>query len=283
MNVKIVTDSIADLPEAIVKELDIAVVSMTVKFGEQVYRDGVDMTAEQFYEKLKTSRIFPNTSVPHPVAFAEAYDHLAEEGSEILTISASSDLTAANSIANQAISIMRKKCRVEVIDSRLATMAEGFVVMAAARAAKAGAGFKEVITAAQDTINRVELRATFDTLEYLRRGGRLGRAKAFAGSVLHVNPIVTLKDGVVAPVERVRSRAKAIDHLFEFARSYSKIEEIAVEDTACSAEADALVDRLGALYPREKIYRSKMTPTVGAHTGPGLLLIAIKGDLHSRM
>jgi DegV family protein with EDD domain len=283
MSVKIVTDSIADLPEAIVKELHITVVPMTVKFGEQVYRDGVDMTAEQFYEKLKTSRIFPNTSVPYPSAFTEVYDRLAVDGSDILTIAASSKLTASNSIANQAISLMKNKSRVEVIDSHLATMAEGFIVMAAARIAQAGAAFEEVKKTAYDTINQVELRATFDTLEYLRRGGRLGRAKAIAGSVLRVNPIVTLKDGAVAPVERVRSRAKAIDHLFEFAKSYTKIEEIAVEDTACPDEADALVDRLGALYPKDRIYRSKMTPTVGAHTGPGLLLIAIRGDLHSRV
>jgi fatty acid-binding protein DegV len=100
--------------------------------------------------------------------------------------------------------------------------------------------------------------------------------------MLRINPIITLKDGIVEPVERVRSRAKAIDQLFHFALSYAKIEEVAVEDTASSAEAEALVERLGSLYPKERIYRSRMTPAIGTHTGPGLLLIAVQGESSHR-
>jgi DegV family protein with EDD domain len=283
MPVKIVTDSISDLPEIVNKELDITVVPMTVNFGEEGYRDGIDLTPEQFYEKLKTSKVFPHTSVPSPGVFAETYDRLAQETGEIVVISVSSKLTATYNVAAQGINLMNRKCRVEVIDSQWATMAQGFIVMAAAKAAREGASFNDVKKVVQTTINRVEFHATFDTLEYLSRGGRIGRARAFIGSMLRVNPIITLKDGVVEPVGRARSRAKAIDHLFEFARSCPVIEEMAVEDTVCPDEADMLAERLGSLYPKERIYRSKMTPAVGTHTGPGLLLVAIQGELHKRV
>jgi DegV family protein with EDD domain len=282
MVVKIVTDSISDLPLEVAKELDITVIPVVVNFGEEVYRDGIDLTPEQFYEKLKTARVFPHTSVPPPGGFAEVYDELAQQTDQILVIAVSSRLSGTYQVALQAVRLMKRKCPVEVLDSRWATMAQGFIVMAAAKAARAGASLAEIKEVVQKTIPRVGFHATFDTLEYLRRGGRIGRAQAFLGSMLRINPIITLKDGIVEPVERVRSRAKAIDQLFHFALSYAKIEEVAVEDTASSAEAEALVERLGSLYPKERIYRSRMTPAIGTHTGPGLLLIAVQGESSHR-
>jgi DegV family protein with EDD domain len=251
---------------------------MLVRWGEEIYRDGIDLTAEQFYEKLKCTKIPPVTSVPSPGTFAEVYDKLAEETDEILAIILSSRLSGTYEVALQSIGLMKRKCRVEVIDSRWATMTEGFIVMKAARAAQAGASLDEVMEVARKTIPRVDLLCTFDTLEYLRRGGRIGKAQAFLGSVLRVNPLITLRDGVVEPVGRTRSRAKAIERLYQFALSYSHIEEMAVEDTACPDEAEALVQRLSTRFPKERIYRSKMTPAIGVHTGPGLLLVAILGD-----
>jgi len=278
MTVKIVTDSVADLPSQVAKELGITVIPMLVRWGEEIYRDGIDLTAEQFYEKLKCTKIPPVTSVPSPGTFAEVYDKLAEETDEILAIILSSRLSGTYDVALQSIGLMKRKCRVEVIDSRWATMTEGFIVMKAARAAQAGASLDEVMEVARKTIPRVDLLCTFDTLEYLRRGGRIGKAQAFLGSVLRVNPLITLRDGVVEPVGRTRSRAKAIQRLYEFALSYSHIDEMAVEDTACPDEAEVLVQRLSTRFPKERTYRSKMTPAIGAHTGPGLLLVAILGD-----
>ncbi len=276
--VKIVTDSVADLPPQVVAELGITVVPLNVRFGSEVYRDGIDLTVEEFYEKLKHSEVLPVTSVPSPKTVAEAYDKLAEETQEILAIIISSKLSGTYDVAVQSIGLMNRKCRVEVIDSQWATMAEGFIVMKAAKAAQAGASLDEVMDVARKTIPRVDFRAAFDTLEYLRRGGRIGTAQAFLGSMLKVNPIITLKDGVVEPVSRARSRAKAIEHLYNFAMSYSYIEGIAVEDTATPDEAEMLVEWLSPKVPRERIYRSKMTPVIGTHTGPGLLLVAILGD-----
>ena len=278
MTVKIVTGSVSDLPPEIASELGITVIPLNVRFGEEVYRDGIDLTAEQFYEKLKYSKILPVTSVPSPQSFADAYDKLAEGTDEILAIILSSKLSGTYEVALQSIGLMKKKCRVEVIDSQWAVMAQGFIVIAAARAAQAGASLDKVVDLTKSNIIRVDMRAAFDTLEYLRRGGRIGAAQAFLGSMLKINPIITLRDGMVEPAGRTRSRTKAIDYLYNFAMSYSHIEEMAVEDAACPDEAEMLVERLSSKFPKERIYRSKTTPVIGTHTGPGLLLMAVLGD-----
>jgi len=278
MTVKIVTDSVADLPSQVVSELGITVVPLNVRFGEEVYRDGIDLTAEQFYDRLVHSQTMPVTSVPSPGSFAEVYDKLAEETDEILAIILSSKLSGTYEVALQSIGLMKRKCRVEVVDSQWAVMAQGFIVIAAAKAAQAGASLDEAIDVTQKTIPCVDFLAAFDTLEYLRRGGRIGRAQAFLGSMLNINPIITLKGGVVEPAGRTRSRAKAIERLYNFAMDYSRIEEMAIEDAACPDDAELLVERLSSKFPKERIYRSKMTPVIGTHTGPGLLLVAVLGD-----
>jgi len=278
MAVKIITDSVADLPSKVVEELGITVIPLNVRFGTEVYRDGIDLTAEQFYEKLENNQVLPVTSVPSPGTFAEAYDRLAEETGEILAIMVSSKLTATYEVALQSIGLMKRKCRVEVIDSQWAVMAQGFIVMEAAKKANSGASIEDVMNVTKKNIPRVDFLSTFDTLEYLKRGGRIGKAQAFLGSMLKLNPIITLKDGVVEPAGRTRSRTKAIERLYNFAMSYSHIEGIAVEDAACPDEAEALAKRLSSKFPEDRIYRSKMTPAIGTHTGPRLLLVAVLGD-----
>ena len=277
MAVKIVTDSVSDLPSEVVEELGITVVPLNVRFGDEVYRDGIDLTAEQFYERLIHSQILPVTSVPTPAAFAGAYDKLAEETDAILSIVLSAKLSGTYEVALQSVGLMKRKCRVEVIDSQWAVMAQGFIVIAAAKAAQAGASIEEVIDITHRNMSRVDLLAAFDTLEYLKRGGRIGRAQAFLGSMLRVNPIITMKNGVVYPVARERSRAKALEHLYNFAMSYSNVEGLAIENAACEDDATALITRLGKKIPKELIYQSRTTPVIGTHTGPGLILVAVLG------
>ena len=278
MTVRIVVDSVADLPPQVAQELGITVVPLHVRFGTEVYRDGVDLTADEFFDRLEHSKILPVTSVPSPGDFAETYDKLAEETDEILVITVTSKLSGTHEVALQSIGLMKKKCRVEVIDSQWAVMAEGFIAMAAARAAQSGAGFDEVLDIAHRNISRVNVCIAFDTLEYLQRGGRIGKAQAFLGSVLKINPIIGLKDGEVFPVARERSRAKAIDHLYNFAMSYSHIEEVAIEYATTPDEAEMLAERLDSKFPKERIYRSRASPVIGTHTGPGLLIVSVLGD-----
>ena len=278
MPVKIVTDSVADLPSQVAQELGITVIPLNVRFGEEVYRDGIDLTTDQFYERLAHSKILPVTSVPSPATFAEAYDRLAQETDEILVITLTSKLSGTHEVALQSVDLMKRKCRVEVVDSQWAVMAEGFMVIAAARAAQAGAGLAKLLDLTHRNINRVGMLAAFDTLEYLKRGGRIGKAQALLGSIININPLITLRDGVVEPAGRTRSRAKAIDHLYQFVVNYSHVEEIAVEDAACPDDGDLLVERLSSEFPGKTIYRSRTTPVIGTHTGPGLLLVAVMGD-----
>ena len=278
MKVKIVTDSVSDLPPQVVKELGITVVPLHVRFGTDVYRDGVDLTTDQFFAKLTRSKALPVTSVPSPGDFAEKYDKLAEETDEILVIAVTSKLSGTHEVALQSTGLMKRKCRIEVVDSQSAIMGLGFVVISAARAAQGGAKYDKVLEIVRRNIPRVEFRAAFDTLEYLQRGGRIGKAQALLGSLLKINPIIGLKDGEVIPCGRERSRAKAIDHLYNFAAGYSRIEEMAVEYATAVDEADMLVERLGALFPKERIYRTRTSPVISTHTGPSLLIVTVMGD-----
>ena len=278
MTIKIVTDSVADLPPQVVQELGITVVPLHVRFGTEVYRDGIDLTADEFFDRLMHNKTLPVTSVPSPGDYAETYDRLAEETDEILVITVTSKLSGTHEVALQSVGLMKKNCRVEVIDSQWAVMAEGFIAMAAARAAQSGASFDEVLDIARRSISRVDMRAAFDTLEYLQRGGRIGKAQAFLGSLLKINPIIRLKDGEVVPAAKERSRAKAIDYLYNFAMSYSHIEEIAIEYATSLDEVEMLAERLDSKFPKERIYRSRASPVIGTHTGPGLLIVSVLGD-----
>ena len=280
-NVAIVTDSVADLPPQVVEEFGITVVPLVVRFDTDLYRDGLDLTPDQFYERLRTSKVLPATSVPPPAAFADAYNKLAEKTNEIMVISLTSKLSATYQVALQAIGLMKKRCRVEVLDSQWAVMAQGFITIAAAKAAQAGASLDEVLNVARHTMRRVDMHAAFDTLEYLERGGRIGKAQAFLGSLLKINPIIGLKDGEVYPCARERSRAKAIDHLYNFAASFGNVEGLAVEYATDLDEANRLVQRLHSKYPQVPIYLSRTSPVIGTHTGPSLIVVSVFGDRQS--
>jgi DegV family protein with EDD domain len=235
--IKVVTDSVSDIPPKVAKDLGITLVPLHVRFGTEVYRDGVDMTADQFFERLPHSKILPITSVPSPGDFADVYNRLAEETDEILVITLSSKLSGTYDVAKQSIGLTKGKCRIEVVDSQLAIMGQGLIAITAARAAQAGASFDELLGIVNHNIPRVDFRAAFDTLEYLERGGRIGKAQALMGSILKVNPILGMKDGLIVPCGKERSRAKAMEHLFNFTMSYSRIEEMAVEYATATDEA----------------------------------------------
>jgi len=278
MTVKIVTDSTSDLPSKVAEELGITVIPVYIRFGTETYRNGIDLTTDQFYSRLVHSKTLPSTAVPSLGAFAEVYDKLAEQTDEILVITVSSKFSALSEVALQAIGLMKRKCRIQVVDSLLGAMALGLVVIASAKAAQAGASLDEVIDVTRNNIPRSSICFAFDTLEYLKRGGRIGKAQAFFGSMLKVNPILTIKDGQAYPIARERSRAKVIDYLCNFAMSYSHIDETAIEDATTPDDAEALAERLGSKFPKERIYRAKVTPSIGAHVGPHVLAVSVLGD-----
>lgn len=279
MPVRVVTDSVADIPAAVATELGITVVPLNLVFGGKTYRDGVDISTEEFYRKLAETRDLPTTSSPVPQDFIHVYDRLAGEADGILVITIGSKLSATGDAAKKAAEEMVKKCPVKVIPSDLAMMAEGLVVIAAAKAAKEGASLDELTELTLHNIKRAEIRLAFDTLEYLERGGRIGKAQALLGSMLGINPILGIKNGEVFPFKRERSRSKALDYLYSFAAGFGRIEEMAVEDATTPDETGQLMERLGTVYPGERIYRSKVSPVIGTNVGPRVIGVAVLGDM----
>ena len=275
MTVKIVTDSTSDLTPEIANELGITVVPLYVHFDTDVYRDGIDLTTEVFYRKLAENKILPTTSAPPPGAFAEVYDKLAKETDEILTITISSKLSATHTAAVEGKELRKSKSRLEIIDSLTAITGLGLVVISAAKAAKTGASLDEVKNVALDSMQRIDFRMAFDTLEYLKRGGRIGTAAAFLGSMLKMNPIITIRDGSTAGVTRLRCRAKAIDYLYDFATGFPDIEEMSIEDATTPDEAEELAERLSPKFPKERIYRMKVSPVIGTHVGPHVIGVGV--------
>jgi DegV family protein with EDD domain len=278
MPVKIVTDSVSDISPGIAAGLGITVVPLNIVIDGVAYRDGVDLTTDEFYRKLESEPVQTTTSTPAPYVFAGVYDSLAGEAEGILVITIGRKLSATSDSALKAIDAMKKKCRVAVVASDMAMMAEGLLAIAAAKAAKEGAGLDELVAMTRRNIARVEIRIAFDTLEYLKRGGRIGKAQAMLGSMLGINPILGIKDGEVFPFGRERSRFRAIEHMCRFVGEYRKIDELAVEDATTPDETGAFVDRLCSGFPRERIYLSKVSPVIGTNVGPRVIGVAVLGD-----
>jgi len=276
MPVRIITDSTADIPPQVAAEYGIRVMPLYVHFGNEVYRDGIDLKPDEFYPRLVANKTLPTTSTVAPVEFAQMCDELSKETNEILAITLSSKLSATYDVALQGRDLRKdKKCRVEVLDSKLFSMALGLVVIGAARRAREGASLDDVVESAKGLYSRIHVRMTFDTLEYVRKGGRIGAAEAFMGRLLDVKPILTLKDGMATPVVRRRTRAKAIEYLRKFAASFDSIAELAVAYTTTPEDAVGLINDLDDVFPKERVYLSVIGPVLGTHLGPGALGIAV--------
>ncbi len=273
--VRVVVDSLSDLPSSLAERLEIRVVPLNLHFGGETYRDNIDLSTEEFYHKLARSRIFPTTSAPGPAVLAEVFAQLAEEADEILALFTSSRFSAIYEFAVQARSQVRADCRIEVVDTRTGIGGEMLLAIFAAEAAREGANLAEIAERIRRAIPRVHVRMAFDTLEYLRRGGRIGKAQAFLGSLLKVHPILGVKDGEAYPFARARSRAQAINYLVEFVRGFGSVAGLVVEDATTPKEREELASQLRSLTPEGKLYLSKVSPVVGAHVGPRVLAVSL--------
>jgi DegV family protein with EDD domain len=276
MTVKIVTDSSADLPAQLVQELGITIVPLYVRFGEKVYRDRVDISEDEFYQKLLYDPIHPSTIQPTPQDFASVYQKLSLEADGIVSIHISAKLSGTCNSALQGKEMIEKGCPIEVVDSQTTSMGLGLIDIAAAIVAKAGEGLQTVMEEVKQAIPNIHLLFLLDTLEYLLRGGRIGKAKALLGQILNVKPVLILKDGEVVPAGQVRSRSKGIDRLFDFAKSASNIQDLAVVYNTTPDEAQALGERIGTIFDKEQIKLSRVGPMLGVHAGPGALAVAFR-------
>jgi len=276
MAVRIVTDSLSDITPEFAKELGIDVVPVYVRFGKEVFRDRIEMSTDEFYRRLVQGDVFPTTTQPSPGDFLEVFKRLAKETNEILVVTLSSKLSGTYQSALQAKSLMEgEKCRIEVIDSLKVIMGLGLIMISAVRAAKAGASLDQLVDLVRKAIPSSHSVMFFDTLKYLAKGGRIGKAQGLLGSLLAVKPILTLKDGEVTPLTRVRSRTAGLDYLYKFVASFAKIGGLAVEYATTPAEAEQLASRLGALYPKDHIIRATVSPVIGTYVGPHVLSVSV--------
>ncbi len=275
MAVKIVTDTLSDITSDLAEELGITVVPLYVRFGENIYRDRIDITSEEFYRRLVSEANLPSTTQPTPKDFLQVYEALAKETDEILVIVVSSGLSGTYQSATQAKEMMEGRCRIEVVDSLSVAMNMGLIVISTVNAVKNGANLDEAADLARRAIPRSHLIAYFDTLKYLAKGGRIGKASGLLGSLLSVKPILTIRDGEMAPLTRVRSLNAGLDYVYNYAASFSNIELMAVEHATTPDNADQLVERLGEIYPKERIYRSVISPVIGTYSGPNALAVTI--------
>lgn len=276
MAVKIVTDSTADLPDSLAKELGITVVPIYVRFGEEVFLDRVDMSEDEFYKRLEKTTVHPSTVQPGPQDFLNVYRKLAPKADGILSIHISTKLSGTYNSALMAKDMLNTGCPVQVIDSETVTMGLGLLVIVAATMAKKGESADKIVKEVKKTIPKIHLVCLLDTLKYLLLGGRIGKAKALLGSILSVKPMITIKDGEVVPAGQVRTRAKGIDKLLEFGQNAKNIQDLAVVHSTTPDEAQSLAKQLGPTFDRKRIRMSRVGPALGVHVGPGALIVAIR-------
>ncbi|MCZ7535581.1 MAG: DegV family protein [Acidimicrobiia bacterium] len=270
MGIRVVTDSACDLPPSLCDERGIEVVPLTIRFGEEELVDRVELSNADFWDRMETTTILPETSAPSVGAFEETFRRLADEGADgIVCVNLSSRLSATMQSAQVASKALDGVCPVAVFDACTASMGSGSQALHAARRADDGADLATIIAELEDRRERQRLFATLDTLEFLRRGGRIGGAQAMLGSMLSIKPIITVVDGAVAPAGKVRTRSKALRFVVDQLKE-SDVEEICVLHSR-APDVDEFVEMLEPIVPDAAIVVGEMGPVVGVHTGPRVI------------
>jgi fatty acid kinase fatty acid binding subunit len=277
-NVALITDSTAYLPADLLEKYKITVVPQVLIWGEETYQDGVDIQPSEFYKKLETAKVMPTTSQVAIVTMKAAFEHLLEAGYEILGIFISANLSGTMQSATQALEMLPKAAsKIAIVDSNSTAMAMGFHVLTAARAALAGAGLKECQQLAEESQKHTGVYFVVETLEFLRRGGRIGGAQAFLGSALNLKPLLELRNGRIEAVEKVRTKGKAVNRMIDLV-----IEKVAGRTPVRLATLHANVENeaistlevaSARLNPVEQILAS-VSPVIGSHAGPGTVGLA---------
>jgi DegV family protein with EDD domain len=268
--VAIVTDSTADLPNDLATARSISVVPLTLHFEGRTLLDGVDITPAEFYRRLPTATVHPTTSQPSPGRFAETYTRLLADHSEVVSIHISEKLSGTYASARQAADMTDRK-RVRVIDSHVVSMSLGLVTLAASVLAAQGMDGASIQSRIEEMRDGVETYFSVATLEYLRRGGRIGRAGALMGSVLQVKPVLCIRDGQVTPLERVRTFERALNRIVELTRAIDRGDGVCIIVGHADAQADAERVARELETIAETLLIQPLGPVVGAHAGPGVV------------
>ncbi len=277
--VALVTDSTATIPDELIKQYPISIAPLQVVWGKETFRDSIDIQPAEFYKRLQNTKVMPSTSQPSPAVFGEIYRHLLDQGFDILSVHISSKLSGTLDSAMQARQGF-PGARIELVDSSSTSMAMGFPILAAARAAVQGATLQECRDIAEKGCANSDVLFAVSTLEFLRRGGRIGGAAAFLGTTLNLKPLLELKDGRIDAIERVRTMGKAIDRLLDLfvERIGDKRPlQIAGLHAAAPEEARTLLDRALQRFNMSEVTEtvmSEISPVLGTHAGPGTVGLA---------
>ena len=273
-----VTDSTAYIPAELIKKHDITVVPQVLIWGDQTYQDGVDITPEQFYARLKTAKVMPTTSQVSVITMQQAFQGLIEKGNDVIGIFISAKLSGTMQSALQAREALHDAAgKVTIIDSNSTAMAMGFQVLNAVRAAEQGATLADCVSLVEKSRDHVGVYFAVDTLEFLHRGGRIGGAQRFIGSALNLKPILALRDGRVEAEDRVRTKSRAVDRLLELASvQVTGKSSIRIATLHANAEQEArdLLERASQKFGAIESILSSVSPVVGAHAGPGTVGLA---------
>jgi len=274
--VRIVTDSTSDLPLEIAQELGITVVPAYVHFGSQSYRDGVDITPEQIYQRMLSGPVHPTTASPAPGDFTDAYNRLSQETSEIVCITVTSKQSAVYEAAMTGKQSFRGKSRVEVIDSQSVTMGLGLMAILAAKEARGGKAIDQVVEAVRSAIPRTHGMAMLETFKYTLKGGRLGKGGGLLGSLVKVRPMLEIKDGWIRLCGVTRTRSLGMERLCQCVVRHLPIEDVAVVHSGAAQEAESLAERIRSIAPQSRPVIAKLGSALGVHGGPGTLVVALR-------
>jgi len=271
MPVRIVTDSSSDLDAAVVEELGVEVVPLSIRFGSEEFTDRVDLTVEDFYSRMASSSALPETAAPSVGAFEQAFRRQAEAGADsVVCITISSKLSATMQAAENAAKVVADDFPVRVVDSLSVTAGLGSLVQAAARAAAEGQDADQIVALVAGLAPRTRVAGTLDTIENLKKGGRVGGAQAVIGSLLSIKPLIHFEDGVVGPAGRARTRRKALEWVRDQVFERPEVENLAVIHSM-APDIDDLLDLLAPRYDRDSIPVTTIGPVVGTHGGPRML------------
>ncbi|SHF50772.1 DegV family protein [Desulforamulus putei] len=267
--VRIVTDSTADLPEDLYQKYSISRVPLKVLIGTEIYRDGIDITTEQFYNRLQQGEM-AGTSQPSPGEFAQVFESLTADGSQVICLTLSSQFSGTYQSARLAAGMV--KGTVEVIDTKSATRGVGLMAMAASRAAAEGKTLDEIKALVHGLIPKMKVLFLVDSLHYLERGGRIGKAQAFLGSLLNIKPLLCVKDGIVYPYEKIRGKNKGLERIIQIAEQDTGGAEIvcAVVDGNDPEARETLYQKAKERLNCREIWQGDIGPVIGSHVGPGV-------------
>jgi DegV family protein with EDD domain len=269
--IRVVTDSACDVPEEIARRLNIDIVSLSIRFGDEEFTDRVDLSPSEFWAKCKASKTLPETAAPSPGAFQAAYERAKSDGCDgVIVITLSALLSATHQSATLAAEAVKESIEVRVVDSKAVSMAQGLMVIDVAEMAEGGADLNELVSDAESLVAKVGVVAMLDTLEHLIKGGRVGGARALLGQVLSIKPLLELKDGVVAEAGRQRTRAKALVAIAEVTKGHAPLKRLALVHGA-SSEVPALEALVADVATQNPIIVTDMGPVVGTHGGPGII------------